>query len=55
MSDVTATPSNPVDDGVPVQLRCSVVLIRDRRILMLHRSRNSSGGPDGGTWILSRR
>jgi 8-oxo-dGTP diphosphatase len=52
MSDVTATPANPVDDGVPVQLRCSVALIRDRWILMLHRSRNSGGGPDGGTWIL---
>jgi hypothetical protein len=34
MSEVTPTPPSPFDDGSPVQLRCSVVLIRDRRILM---------------------
>jgi 8-oxo-dGTP diphosphatase len=50
MSDLTATPFEPVDDGVPVQLRCSVVLIRERRILMLHR--RSRGNPDDGIWIL---
>jgi 8-oxo-dGTP diphosphatase len=52
MSEVVPTPLSPFDDGSPVQLRCSVVLIRDRRILMLHRSRGSHQRPDGGVWIL---
>lgn len=50
-SPTFATSPPEAADGVLVDLRCSVALIRNDQILLLHRT-TRPGHPSGGDWVL---